>query len=105
MLQRLVDLFLAHGACGVETRLYDLARRPPQMPSSFSGANPGKSLTKARFLPALRHVMDSTRKRVIIEMADLTHGVEQPCLMDIKMATRTFTEEDAASQASKSVSK
>ena len=42
--------------------------------------------------------MDSTRKRVIIEMADLTHGVEQPCLMDIKMATRTFTEEDAASQ-------
>jgi len=52
----------------------------------------------ARFLPELRHVMDSTRKRVIIEMADLTHGVEQPCLMDIKMATRTFTEEDAASQ-------
>ena len=49
--------------------------------------------------------MDSTRKRVIIEMADLTHGVEQPCLMDIKMATRTFTEEDAASQVSKSVSK
>ena len=49
VLQRLVDLFLAHGACGVETRLYDLARRPPQMPSSFSGANPGKSLTKARF--------------------------------------------------------
>ena len=61
--------------------------------------------TKARFLPELRHVMDSTRKRVIIEMADLTHGVEQPCLMDIKMATRTFTEEDAASQVSKSVSK
>ncbi|KAH8059860.1 hypothetical protein JL720_13668 [Aureococcus anophagefferens] len=49
VLQRLVDLFLAHGACGVETRLYDLARRPPQMPSSFSGANPGKSLKKARF--------------------------------------------------------
>jgi len=49
VLQRLVDLFLAHGACGVETRLYDLARRPPQMPSSFSGANPGKSLHKARF--------------------------------------------------------
>ena len=52
----------------------------------------------ARFLPELRDVKDSTRKRVIIEMSDLTHGVEQPCLMDIKMATRTFTEEDAASQ-------
>ena len=52
----------------------------------------------ARFLPELHDVKDSTRKRVIIEMSDLTHGVDQPCLMDIKMATRTFTEEDAASQ-------
>ena len=49
VLQRLVDLFLAHGACGVETHLYDLARRPPAMPSKFSGANPGKSRTKKRF--------------------------------------------------------
>ena len=45
----LAERFLASGACGVEARLYDLVRRPPQMPSSFSGANPGKAKHKARF--------------------------------------------------------
>lgn len=52
----------------------------------------------SRFLPALKDVKDSTRKRVIIEMADLTHGVEGACLMDCKMGVRTFTEEDNASK-------
>jgi serine/threonine protein kinase len=52
----------------------------------------------ARFLPSLKTVTDATRKRVNIEMEDLTHGVEAACIMDIKMATRTFTEEDASSQ-------
>jgi len=51
----------------------------------------------SRFLPALKDVKDSTRKRVIIEMADLTHGVEGACLMDCKMGVRTFTEDDNAS--------
>jgi len=50
----------------------------------------------ARFLPTLVDVKDSTRKRVIIEMGDLTHGVDQACLMDCKMGVRTFTEEDAS---------
>merc|ERR550514_2314702 len=41
----------------------------------------------ARFLPSLKTVTDATRKRVNIEMEDLTHGVEAACIMDIKMAT------------------
>jgi len=28
-------------------------------------------------------------------MQDLTHGVQGPCLMDLKMGQRTFMEEDA----------
>lgn len=49
LLERLAGVFLDAGAASIETHLYDLARRPPQMPSSFSGANPGKSKSAARF--------------------------------------------------------
>jgi len=52
-----------------------------------------------RFLPKLIDVKQSTGKRVILEMEDLTHDVQGACLMDIKMGTRTFTEEDVASQS------
>ncbi|KAJ8604503.1 hypothetical protein CTAYLR_000899 [Chrysophaeum taylorii] len=31
------------GAAAVDAHLYELVRRPPQMPSHFSGANPGKA--------------------------------------------------------------
>lgn len=43
VVEDLVDRFLDAGAKGVEVHLYDLVRRPPQMPSKWSGANPGKS--------------------------------------------------------------
>jgi len=50
------------------------------------------------FMPKLKDVTDSLGKRMIIEMEDLTHEVAGgACLMDIKMGTRTFTEEDANS--------
>ena len=49
------------------------------------------------FLPQLINISASTGKRVILELQDMTHGMSQPCLMDVKMALRTFTEEDAHS--------
>jgi len=49
----------------------------------------------AKFLPELRSVKDSDGGRAIIELQDLTFGVEDPCLMDVKMGERTFTEDDA----------
>jgi len=52
-----------------------------------------------RFLPNLADVKQSTGRRVILEMEDLTHNVQGACLMDIKMGTRTFTEEDVASNS------
>jgi hypothetical protein len=38
-------------------------------------------------------------KKVIVTLGDMTHGVEAPCLMDVKMGERTFTEEEAAKAA------
>jgi hypothetical protein len=46
VVEDLVDRFLNAGARGVEVHLYDLVRRPPQMPSKWSGANPGKSVVE-----------------------------------------------------------
>jgi len=52
----------------------------------------------SRFLPPVRDVKESTAKRVIIEMDDLTHELQGACLMDVKMGQRTFTEEDASGE-------
>jgi len=52
-----------------------------------------------KFLPKLIDVKQSTGRRVILEMEDLTHGIQGACLMDIKMGSRTFTEEDVASHS------
>lgn len=43
----------------------------------------------------LGYISPTSRPQVIIEMQDLTHGVQGPCLMDLKMGQRTFMEEDA----------
>ena len=48
-----------------------------------------------KFIPLLKSVKESTGRRVIMELQDLTHCVEEACLMDVKMGARTFTEEDA----------
>ena len=52
VVEDLVDRFLGAGARGVEVHLYDLVRRPPQMPSSHHvcGRCPGKSIVE-RFQP------------------------------------------------------
>jgi len=52
-----------------------------------------------KYLPKLIDMKQSTGRRVILEMEDLTHDVGGACLMDIKMGTRTFTEEDVASMS------
>ncbi|EOD20322.1 inositol 1,4,5-triphosphate kinase [Emiliania huxleyi CCMP1516] len=54
-----------------------------------------KLADKLDYLPKLIDVKETLGKRVIIEMQDLTHGVQGPCLMDLKMGQRTFMEEDA----------
>ena len=47
------------------------------------------------FLPKLISHKDSTGKRVILELEDLTHNLSKPCVMDVKMGLRTFSEEEA----------
>jgi len=56
-----------------------------------------QSTPLAAFLPNLINLNKSTGNRVLIEIEDLTTGLAQPCLMDIKMGLRTFTEADAHS--------
>jgi len=51
----------------------------------------------AAFLPKLHNLNASTDGRVLIEIEDVTQGLTQPCLMDVKMGLRTFTEADAHS--------
>ena len=51
----------------------------------------------AAFLPELRSVKESLGNQCIIELQDLTFGVADACLMDVKMGQRTFTEDDAGS--------
>ena len=46
------------------------------------------------FLPKLIRTQPATGKRVILELEDLTHGLQAPCLMDIKMGLRTFSEDE-----------
>lgn len=48
VLDSVAHAFLANGAKRVEVHVYDLIKRPPLMPSSHSGANPGKA-SVARF--------------------------------------------------------
>ena len=55
VVEDLVDRFLGAGARGVEVHLYDLVRRPPQMPSKWAntrvcGRCPGQSIVE-RFQP------------------------------------------------------
>lgn len=49
------------------------------------------------YLPKLINVSSSTGKRVILELQDMTYGMSQPCLMDVKMGLRNFTEDDVHS--------
>ena len=49
LLKKLAENFLDHGASRVVAHLYDLIRRPPQMPSKASGAYPGHSENNMRF--------------------------------------------------------
>lgn len=53
----------------------------------------------SKFLPQILSVKAAPGKRVILEMQDLTHNLEQPCMMDIKMGVRTFHLKDAAASA------
>lgn len=48
VLETLAERFLRAGALVVKIHLYELIRRPPQMPSKYSGANPGHA-SVARF--------------------------------------------------------
>lgn len=49
MLERLANRFLSTGAAGVRVSVYSLIRRPPHMPSRYSGARPGNAKQVARF--------------------------------------------------------
>ena len=49
------------------------------------------------FLPRLLSCQKATGKRVILELEDLTHGMQSPCLMDVKVGLRTFSEAESKS--------
>jgi len=54
----------------------------------------------AAWIPTLFNLNQHPEKgKVLLELEDLTTGLQQPCLMDIKMGMRTFTEADAHSSA------
>ena len=54
VLDELADAFLAKGATAVETHLYDLYRRPPQMPSARAVPDaPGRVHLDAMFTPPM----------------------------------------------------
>jgi 1D-myo-inositol-triphosphate 3-kinase len=54
----------------------------------------------AGYLPKLINSQIATgKKRVILELEDLTHELEQPCLMDVKMGMRTFPDSISKSDA------
>ena len=60
----------------------------------------GRRCENGLFLPTLSRAFSrllAPAHRVIIELEDLTHGLQAPCLMDVKMGARTFTDADAES--------
>lgn len=51
-----------------------------------------------QFLPRVDRTAEMTcGTKCVLEMEDLTHQMRLPCLIDVKMGTRTYTEEDDAS--------